>query len=155
MKKWKLLIVLFIFISCSPKDRIMEGDLAFKSVEVFNYYNLDQKNINKWENILDSIRQIKDPSRNDLDLLEYFDNLKKYKVIDSPWVRVMFNDSVKIVYFDEADYKLLKPYVSHDLVNNNRKVTLKMNIEVRDESIYYCKQLLSIKKSKGKTYTSK
>lgn len=155
MKKFILLFTAFFFISCSPKDRIMEGDLAFKSVEVFNYYNLDQNNINKWENILDSIRQIKAPNSIDLDLLEYFDNLKKYKVITSPWVRVKFNDSVRIVYFDESDYKLLKPYVSHDLENNNKKVTLKMNIEVRDESIYYCKQLLSIKKSKGQTYTSK
>jgi len=52
MKKFILLFTAFFFISCSPKDRIMEGDLAFKSVEVFNYYNLDQQKINKWENIL-------------------------------------------------------------------------------------------------------
>ena len=136
MKKFILLFIALFFISCSPKDRIMEGDLAFKSVEVFNYYKLDQKNINKREKILDSIRQIKNPSSNDLHILESFDNLKKYKVIKSPWVRVKFNDSVRIVYFEESVYKLLKPYVSHDLVDNNKKVTLKMNIEVRDESIY-------------------
>jgi hypothetical protein len=155
MKKWKLLIVLFVFISCSPKDRIMEGDLAFKSIEIFNYYNLDQSSIDKWEKILDSTRQIKNPSNNDLSFVKYFDNLKKYKVIKSPWERVKFNDSIRIVYFDESDYKLLKPYISHDLVNNNKKVTLKMKIEIRDEYVYYCKELLSIKKSKGKTYTRK
>ncbi|KIA85789.1 hypothetical protein [Flavobacterium sp. AED] len=155
MKKIKLLIITFIFISCSQKDEIIEGDLAFKSVNSFNYYNLNQKTIDTWERVLDSTRQIKNPSANDISVLNYFDDLKKYKVIKSPWIKLKTKKSIINVYLKLNDYEKVKNYNSNDLILNNRKVILKMNIETRGDKIYYCKELISVKEVDGKTYTSK
>ena len=124
---------------------IIEGDLAFKSVDFFNYYNLDQKRIDKWEKVLDSMRQIKNPSTNDVSVLNYFDALKKYNVIKFPWIRIKIKDSIRKVYLKENDFEKLKNYNSNDLILNNRKVVLKMNIERRGDKFYYCKELIFVK----------
>jgi hypothetical protein len=155
MKEIKLLFFVFIFISCSQKQKITEGDLAFKSVDSFNYYNLDQKSIDKFEKVLDSMRQIKNPSTNDVSVLNYFDALKKYNVIKLPWIRLKIKDSMIRVYLSENDFQKVKNYNSNDLISNNRKVILKMNIETRGDKIYYCKELISVKETDGETYTSK
>jgi hypothetical protein len=155
MNKLKLLIATFIFISCSLKDKIIEGDLAFKSVDISNYYGLDQKNIDRFDGIIDSIRQIKNPSNNDLYFINYMDNLKKYNVIKSPCIRLKTKDSIRKVYLNANDFEKLKNYNSNDLILKNKKVTLKMNIEIRGDKIYYCKELISIKEVYGETYTSK
>ena len=155
MKKIKLFFFVFIFISCSQKEKIIEGDLAFKSVDISNYYGLDQKSIDKFEKELDSMRQIKNPSANDVSVLNYFDALKKYNVIKSPWIRLKIKDSIRKVYLKENDFKKLKNYNSNDLILNNKNVALKMNIETRGNKIYYCKELISVKEVYGETYTSK
>ncbi len=155
MKKLKLLIVTLVLISCSPNDKIIEGDIAFKSVDFSNYYGLDQKSIDKFDVIIDSIRQINNPSNDDLSFINYMDNLKKYNVIKSPYIRLKTKDSIIIVYLKENDYQKLKNYNSNDLISNNRKVSLKMNIETRGDKIYYCKELIHVKEVDGRTYTSK
>lgn len=155
MKKIKLLIVTFIFISCSPNYKIIEGDIAFKSVDFSNYYGLDQKSIDKFDGIIDSIRQIKNPSNDDLSFINYVDNLKKFNVIRSPYIRLKTKDSIIIVYLKENDFEKLKNYNSNDLILKNKKVTLKMNIETRGDKIYYCKKLINVKEVDGETYTSK
>jgi hypothetical protein len=155
MKKLKLLVVTFIFISCSPKDKMIEGDLAFKTVEIGNYYNLDQNGVDDWEKVLDGIRQIKNPTANDMFILQYFDALKKHNVIKSPYIRLKTKDSIIIVYLKENDFEKLKNYNSNDLILKNKKITLKMNSEIRGDNLYYCKELINVKEVDGRTYTSK
>jgi hypothetical protein len=155
MNKLKLLFFVFILISCSRNEKIIEGDLAFKSIDLFNYYNFDQKSIDEWEKVLNGTRQIKNPSADDVFILNYFDALKKHKVIKSPSIKLKTKDSIIRVYLSENDYQKVKNYNSNDLISNNRKVSLKMNIETRGKEIYYCKELISIKEVHGETYTSK
>jgi hypothetical protein len=155
MNKLKLFFLVFILISCSRNDKIIEGDLAFKTVDFSNYYGLNQNKIDKFDGIIDSMLKIKNPSNDDLSFLSYMDNLKKYNVIKSPYIRLKTKDSIIIVYLKENDFEKVKNYNSNDLISNNRKINFKMKIETRGKEIYYCKELISIKEVHGKTYTSK
>ena len=155
MNKFKLFFFIFILISCSRKEKTIEGDIAFKTVDFSNYYGLNQNRIDKFDIIIDSMRKIKNPSNDDLSFINYMDNLKKYNLIKSPYIRLKTKDSIILVYLKDNDFEKVKNYNSNDLILKNKKIALKMNIEIRGDKIYYCRELISVKEIEGETYTNK
>jgi hypothetical protein len=151
MSKLKFLVLLLFVIGCIKKNEVVEGDLFFKLIDFGSFYAGNDVSIKVFEKKMDSIRWSKIASEQDLKIIKFIDKLKKNNLLKSPWINLKTKDSVIKIYFNKTEYNKLKKYNFGDLTKRNRKVKLKLDLELKDTEIYFCNKILSIEEVDGKT----
>ena len=151
MNKLKFLILSFFIIACNSKNETFEGDLFFKFVEFGSFYGADDSSIKTIEMKMDSIRLNKNASEEDLKVIAFINKLKKNNLLKSPWINLKVKDSVIKVYLNQTDYQKLEKYKYKDLKRRNKKIKLKLDVELKDSELYFCNKILSMEEVDGKT----
>lgn len=154
----KILITIatvLITISCNENHIVLEGDLYFPLLGKHSFYKADQKTIDQFEKKLDSIRWSKIASNDELEIIRVFDILKKNDLLKSPWINLKIDGDIKTIYLTESEFKKLKKFKRHQLVQDKQKVYVKVRVRKLDREIYFSEEILEIQVVKGKTYWRK
>ena len=156
MERTILILIIGLFIlSCSKRNKEFEGDLYFKLIDIGSYYDVDDETIEKLEKSLDSIRWAKMAAKDDLEIIRIFDILKANDLLKSPWINLKTESDIKIIYLSEIEYQKLKIFDRNELINDNKKVYLKIIVKELDSGIYYSDKIAEINLVDGKTYWRK
>ncbi len=119
-------------------------------------YGADELEIQKFEDILDSLRRNPKAKKNEIELCNYYAKLKKYNLFTSPYINLQIDkDSTLMVYLNEEEYQKVKEYNPADLNGRNKKVSLKLEIEKKEEAIYVANQIISVEETDGHTVVIK
>jgi len=154
MKKKTIILIFTIFtvFSCKTKREIINGDLYFQIVDFTNFYGANKEQLEKLDKEVDSIRFSKMISENELELIEYYDKLKKHKLINYPSIRIKSDTIVRLVYITESEYEKVKDYKWSDLGTRKKKVKMKIEVQELDENIYFSDKIIDFKEIDGKSY---
>ena len=149
------LLIGLLILSCSKKEKELEGDLYFKLVDFGSFYEADDKTIEKFEKTFDSIRRSKIVSKDELELVRVYDILKANDLIKSPWINLKTESEIKRIYLSESEYEKLKQFDRNKLISDNKKVELKIKVIELDSGIYHADKISDLKIVDGKTYWRK
>ena len=154
MKKKTIILIFTIFtvFSCKTKREIINGDLYFQIVDFTNFYGANKEQLEKLDKEVDSIRFSKMISENELELIEYYDKLKKHKLINYPSIRIKSDTIVRLVYITESEYEKVKDYKWSDLGTRKKKVKIKIEVQELDENIYFSDKIIDFKEIDEKSY---
>jgi hypothetical protein len=154
MKKKTIILIFTIFtvFSCKTKREIINGDLYFQIVDFTNFYGANKEQLEKLDKEVDSIRFSKMISENELELIEYYDKLKKHKLINYPSIRIKSDTIVRLIYITESEYEKVKDYKWSDLGTRKKKVKMKIEVQELDENIYFSDKIIDFKEIDGKSY---
>jgi len=160
MSKLKILffsILVTFFISCqSNKNNLtpnLEGDLYYTWLKLGSFYGRDSL-FNNYKNFRDTleISELMDGNPKGIARLEA---LEKHNLLNSPYIYLKDDlDSVMIVYMSKEDFKPITQFTHKELINDNKKVRIKLNVEHLTDELYLCKKLVSVKLIKGETSQS-
>jgi len=154
MKKKTIILIITIFtaFSCKTGTEIINGDLYFLRVDLTNFYGANKEQLEKLDKEVDSIRFSKMISENELELIEYYDKLKKHKLLDHPSIRIKSDTIIRLVYLTELEYEKVKHFTWSDLGTRKKKVNLKIEIQKLEKNIYYSDKIIDFKEIDGKSY---
>ena len=156
MKNFTLtLIIGLLILSCSKKEKVFEGDLYFKLIDIGSFYGKDDKTIENFEKYYDSIRWSKIAGKDELKIIRIFDVLKANDLLKSPCIYLKTESDIKNIYLTEKEYQKLEIYDRNKLIKNNKKVSLKIKVSELDSGIYYSDKIVELKHVDGKTYWRK
>ena len=143
--------------SCQNKnEQIIEGDLFFKLISWGSFHKANKEQILKYEHIFDSIENSSNPKKNDLQLISHFKKLKKINLYTSPYIHIIKKDSsIVTLYMNDNDYKKIENYKLTVLQNNQKKVSLKVLAEEKEENIFFINDIIDLKLVDGKTLMRK
>ena len=150
-----LLILVSIFSSCSNKKQEVQGDLYFKLIDIGSFYKSDDETFAKFEKSLDSLRLSKNISPDELEVIRIFDLLKKKGLLKSPWINLKTESKIIKIFLTQKEYNKIEKFKRNQLLENNKKVELKILVEELDNGIYYSNEILEFKKVDGKTHWRK
>ena len=154
--KWLFyLLIILTIISCGKKE-YTKADLSFKLISMASLYGSNEDGIQKFEKIIDSIRSDPNANKKDIDLCDFFARLKKNGLYTSPYIHLQIEaDSLLIVYLDEIEYEKVKEFDHKDLVSRNKKIELQLDIEKKDEGIFFANEIIGLKEVNGETIVAK
>ena len=149
------MIFALLVLSCSKEQEVYEGDLYFPLIDIGSFYGLNEKTIEKLEKSFDSIRWSKIAGKEELETIRVYDVLKANDLLESPWINLKADASIKTIYLSDEEYEKLKKFDRNKLISDNQKVELKINVTVLDSGVYYSNNISEIKLTDGKTYWRK
>ena len=139
------------FISCQEKE-YTHADLSFKLINMGSFYGADEAEIQIFEKLFDSIKKDPDAGKEDKKLCDFFSRLKKNGLYTSPYIHLQIGpDSSLLVYLNETEYEKVKEYKADELLERMKKVSLELDIEKRDEGIYFVNQIINVQETDGQT----
>ena len=161
MKLKKNLHILFFLIliiySCNTDQKIVQADLTFRSITFTSAYGAEDAQIEK---VLDGARNIL-ANYKESDSLENHKNYKlskrilrlhELKLLKLPHIYLHFgSDSIMEVHITEKEYEKIKAFKHVDLLKENKKVILELEIEEKDKGIYFSNNIITVRKAKGKS----
>ena len=109
--------------------------------------------IQKFESMIDSLSGLKFISEQDQQLIEMVAILKENELINKPFFHLKI-DSTQIVtvYLDENEYEKRNKSDRQSLINENKNVRISLKVQIVDEGLVNCQEIMSTKKVDGKTY---
>ncbi len=156
MKKIVLIfIIVFSIISCNQKTEIIEGDLYFKLIDFGSFYGGEKDRIVKFEKAIDSLRHEKMISEDELKIIEFYDKLKKHKLIYLPCIKIKTDTIIRQIYLTEPEYEKVKDYKWSDLRTRKKKVKLTIEIQELEKNIFFSDIIIEYKELDGQTYWKK
>lgn len=133
-----------------------EGELYFKLVDFGSYYGASDSQILKFEAIIDSLQQNVENSLQDQLLLDNIQTLKDNHLINKPYFHLKIDStSVYRIYLSESEFQKIKIYKRQNLINEHKKIKVKLNGIKINESIVSCSSISSTTKVEGETEWSK
>lgn len=157
-KSFALLFVVIFLVSSFTRlnrkfDRI-QGELAFEKISFLSLYDVPDSIYSVFlENIDAALTSKNSIPEYELELYEYFDELRKADLLRSPYISFLVEeDSVLNVYLTERQYEKVKKFKHLDLIRDNNKVVLDIHLDVIDDRFYFSDSIYSVKLVPGKTY---
>lgn len=135
-----------ILVSCNSETEIIKGELYFKLVSLWPNDGSAEKSIDAY---LKKIAHSDNPE--DKKVFRYFTNLKKYKMLSNPNIRLKIGDDVKEIFLTQEQYQKLKDFKLDDLNARGRKVIVELNIKELDSAILFSDKILHIEEVDGKS----
>ena len=154
-KKGLLLIIAIIVISCSSGTETINGDLYFKRIDFVNYYDANDSEKENIKNLIKSIRQNNSKTIEEEKLIKHFDILESLNLLESPYIRIKTDKEVKLVFMNKENFEKVKDFKLQNLLENNKKVNLKLEVERKDSGVFLCKKIVEIQEISGKTLWEK
>lgn len=153
-----LLMLLILFISCvTDNKKTVEGDLYFKLIDL-RFFDAPDSILTKIESgvKLTKLDTLIEQDKKIYKLLQFMvDN----ELLRKPFIRLRQDDGkIIMVLLDTLDYTKIKDYNHLDLVRDNKRIRIKMEVsELKFDSLtaYESLRLISIDKIDGKTYWNK
>lgn len=150
-----LLIVLIFSCNKSEKHEI-SGNLYFKLVDFVNYYNFNKEQITSFEKYLSDIDKKKNISKEEKKIVNYFKLIKENKLESLPYFKIInSNNEVLTIFIEKEKYNEISKFKLDNLLNENKKIELKLEVTKFNSEIYFCNKILTIKTLNGKTIWSK
>jgi hypothetical protein len=155
--RYILLILVTAFVACASKNErdLLVGDLGFSEFRIGNFYNLSDSLIKRVKHTIDTINIAKADSM-DRRFFEVYNILKDKGLLYKPFVDIRVKeDSMVKLYLDSADYDRIKIFKWRELLNDEKKVVIKVKTEYIDNfpvTLLYCKELVDVSLTEGKTY---
>ncbi len=148
------LLFIFLLVSCSKNSKqIVKAELTFPSISFASAYGANDVEYKKLVQEIDStLKNIGDENNEKVKLYKYFSKLKNHNLLRSPYIFLHFDeDSIMTVYLSESQYKKVKHLKHIDLYKENKKVVLKLEVEKRDNNIFYSNNIINISKVEEKS----
>jgi hypothetical protein len=152
-----ILLSLPVFQTSSEnQSKTLKGDLSFKLIGFYSYYGSPDSLINKFELMMDSLSASSDLSIEDSVFISAFNLLKSNNLFELPSFELRIDSAHSAqVYLEEVEYEKIKKYDHQQLIHENKKVELVLEVEIIADGVVRCKKIISSKKVDGKTYWRK
>jgi hypothetical protein len=153
MRKTIIILMLLNIINASCQNsneyEKIEGDIYIKLIDLGSLYPLTENEIDE------KLALVKDET-----LLNYFNTLKDYDLLDKPFFNLRLNDEKVIKVFTSIkEYQKLAKYNNFkDLDRASEKIRVKLDlkeIKIKNETLYFSNNIISTLKVKGITRWSK
>lgn len=147
-----LLLYIFKFVSCNKANtQKIKADLTFRSISFASAYGANEYEYNVLIKTMDSV--LKDKINNRIEEVkryEKFLKLKSHNLLRSPYIFLHLDkNSVITVYLSDKEYEKIKHIKHSDLLKENKKIVLELEIEKKDNTTYYSKKIIKINKVIG------
>ena len=150
MKKILLALVLFIVHSCSQKETV-KGELFFDLMDFGSFYGMEDKQIIKYDKYLDSVQNSPEAEQYEKDFYDFISRLKKTDLIDRPYVFLRIpSDSVLRIYLSDREFEKVSQYSYWELQRMSEKVEILLEVEKKDEGLYYSDHIIEVNEVEGK-----
>jgi hypothetical protein len=147
------LITMAIYSCSSGKEKVIEGDLCFKRIDLYCIFDWPDSTLTKFEH---EMLQVNSDTfnRNDKD----FSDLIKYainkKLTRQPYVWIIIEGKEFRMFLDRQGYDKLENYKWFELTNDHKKIHIKAvayNVSFKDLKAVRCTKLLDIEEIDGET----
>lgn len=137
-------------------DTVIQGDLYFKLISFGSLYGVSDMLRTKYNSMIDSIKQLDSVPQQDIELIKIHDILTNNGLIDKPYLHLKVDSTqIMTVYLDEEEFKEISKLKRQELINEGKKIRLKLlGREIRNE-IFYASEITELDKIDGKTYWRK
>lgn len=157
--KHKLLIniAFLILISCNKSEKCeVSGNLYFKLVDFVNYYNFNKEQIISFEKYLSDIKNKKNISNEEKKIINYYKLLKKNNLVNLPNFKILNSkNEILTIFIDNEKFKEISKFKLDFLLNENKKIELKLEVIKYNSDIFFCNKILKISELKGETKWTK
>ncbi len=151
MKKILLALVLIIVYSCSQKETV-KGELFFDLLDFGSFYGMEDEQIKKYDKYLDSVQNSPGVEEYQKDFYDFISRVKKNDLIDRPYVFLRLpSDSVLRIYLSDREYEKVSQYSYWELQRMSEKVEILLEIEKKDEGLYYSDRIIEVNEVEVKT----
>jgi hypothetical protein len=154
-----ILTILLLISGCqTATKKIIEGDLYFKLIDPQRFFDAPDSTLTKIEI---SIRTANKDRMNmqDREIYDVLQFMSDKRLLRKPFIRLRKdNGEVFMVFLDSADYAKVKDYKHNDLVRDNKRIRVKVEVnKIKHDSltVYEAVKLISLDKLDGKTYWKK
>ncbi len=156
MKRIVLLFLAIVFLSCNNKTENIKGDLYIKLIDFPNFYEASNANFAKFKKTIDSIKNQKNISKSEQNLVDYYRKLDKYNLLKTPSIKIRTKENnIKRIFLNPKEYEKVRNFTWGDLTNKKKKVSLELKVTELDSLIYYSDEITSLKVVDGITYWDK
>lgn len=148
-----LLCLMLLSFSCKvTKPKIIESELTFKSVSFMSFYGATDEQYEKLTKEIDSILNKTNVHEETAKLYKHYERLKKYDLLRKPYIFLeTLDDSLITVFVSEKEYNKVKDISRIDLLKENKKIVLELEIKKKDSNIYYSDKIIKVTKVDGQT----
>lgn len=140
--------------SCQNENtNIEKADLTFRSISFASAYGAsDEEYKLLLSQIDDSLSEKKNDEDENIKLLKYFNELRKYNLLRNPYIFLMLKDgSIITAYLSDKEYDKVKDIRHRDLIKEGKKAVVEIELIKKTENIYYSDNLIKIEKVEGKS----
>ena len=151
MNRLLILILLSTTLACTQKETV-KGDLVVRLMDFGSYYGIDESQIVSYNKYLDSIQENPDVEEHDKEFYDFISKIKKYGLIKKPYIFLRLPDhAVYRIYLSDKEYEKVKKYTYWELQRMNKKVEIEIELEKKDEYLYYSDRILQVSEVEGQT----
>ena len=151
MNRILILILLSTLWTCTQKETV-KGDLVVRLMDFGSYYGIDEYQILSYDKYLDSIQDTPDVQEYDKEFYDFISKIKKYGLIKRPYIFLRLQDhAVFRIYLSDKEYEKVKKYTYWELQRMNKKVEIEIELEKKDEYLYYSDRILKVNEVEGET----
>ena len=135
---------------------MITGELYFKLIGFCSTYGYADSIKLRFKNGFDSLAELKNISKEDRQVLDFVKLLKENELINKPCFHLRIDsDEIVTSYVNESEYNKIKDFDRQRLINENKKVVIKLNGHRIGNGIIDCQKIISTEKVDGKTYWRK
>lgn len=144
--KSALIFLSIIFLSC---NNIYEGELYFKNVRLIPTEGFSKNEIDKIDKLISKKRI--DINSNEIELYDYFYLLHKNNLLSKKNIYLKIDSKIIQVFISDEEFLKIKKYKLKELINNHKKLKLKLKLSKISENIFYCNKIISVEEIEGIT----
>lgn len=149
-------LILFVCSFVIFQDNLgkIRGDLTFEKISFLSFYDApDSLYQTYFDNVKKALMSNEPLPDHELELYHYFGQLYELGLIKNPYILLRVDqDSTITIYLSEHQYDKVKNFKHKDLIENNKRVILSLDVQVLDKSIYYSDSIYTIESVMGQTY---
>jgi len=151
-----LFTIILLILSCNSDVKTIKGDLYFKLINLTPSEGMSEKQEVKFNKLLDSVKSNSNISTENNELLNNISLLKKLDLLNAPFINLKMKDeSVKTIYLSKKEYDKVKMFNMNDLLLEQKKVSIDIEVKVLEGNIWYSDKINTIQKNDGKTFWRK
>lgn len=156
MKKIILILISLFFLSCTTDKKNVTGVLYFKMINATSASGLTKKQVSQIEKMHDSLKLIKNKAPNVQETCNYYEKLRKHKLLSSPFIHLELNDKSKMqVFLSIKEFEKVKHYTHNDLNSRGKKVIIELEVKKLEHEIYFSDKIIKFKEADGETHIGK
>ncbi len=148
-----LLVLIPLFLSCSKTDNTLNGDLYFVLLDASNYQIISEDRRRAYKETAERFATQDSLNASQQALVTNYEFLKRNDVLDKPKIFIKEpSGSVHEIYISLEDFKEISGYPLKDLIENNQRVFMEMQIDSSEDGLAVATKIHTIQKMDGQTF---
>ncbi len=147
------LAFLSLFFSCSEPENILKGDLYFVLLDASNYQIISEDRRRVYKETAERLASEDSLSIPQQELVRKYEFLKRNDLLDKPKIFVKTpSGKVDEIYISLDDFKTISEYSLKELIENNQRVYMEMQIDSSKDGLAIANKIHTIQIKDGQTF---